>query len=102
MSYVFYTVQIEKRESCEYKTYMTTVEDIKTFEEVDKKKAISLWKKRKANTIWRHEVEYLDKAPYYIDEWCEGHKEFIDLEDDDFKLVLAFRDGNKIFEMIDI
>lgn len=98
MSYVFYKVQITKRENCGYKMYTTKIEDIKTFEEIDKKKAISLWKKRKANTIWRHEVEHLNKAPYYTDKWCEGLEEY----DTSCNKYLVFRINNEVIEKIRI
>ena len=97
MSKIFYAVQVTERKNCGYKTHIDIVKEKKLFEEKDKKKAVSLFKKRKANTIWRHEVTILDAAPYYKDNWCEGRLMY-DEESNYYRV--KFYQGKELVETI--
>lgn len=100
---IYFTVQDKVRKNIGYKTYEETCTNITYYREDEIEKAIKHARKRKANEIIMHCIEYLDDVPYVNDKWCFGlecyvgvmdkeydgtFKEYIYFEDFDFKYYL--------------
>ena len=100
-SVIYYEVQIIKRISLGHRTYVFKTEEVRYFEEEDLKKAVSLWKKRVANRIIRHQTFILDSIPYYKDEEIFGEKEF-DFSENTEKLIFRRSRGEKPVETVEL
>ena len=95
---IYFTVQDNRRINIGDKTYVERNENITHYKEEDVKKAIRHFRKRKANDIIMHRIEYLDDVPYVKDSWCFG-EEVYEMGNGYYKEYVYFKELNAKYEI---
>lgn len=96
---IYFVVQDRVRKNIGYKTYEETCIDRTYYREDEIKKAIKHYKKRKANKIIMHYIEYFDDVPYVNDEWCFGDEYYKDVVGGGVKKYIVFKEFNVEYEI---
>ena len=96
---IYFKVHDIVRKNIGYKTYEETCTDMTYYREDEVKKAIRHYKKRKANQIVMHCIDYLDDVPYVNDEWCFGEECYKDIVGGGVKKYIVFKDFDVEYEI---